>query len=256
MEPNLKDNVAFVAGSSRGIGRAIAHSLLRRGCRTCISGRQSAPLEQTLSEFRREFGEAQVVAFSGDMTAEKDIHAALQAVPSAWGCLNALVVNIGSGKAKIGWDLTEDDWRQSFEINFWGAIRLAQAAIPLLAPESSITFIASIAGVERTPAPLPYSAAKAALINYAKNLSGVLAPRSIRVNTVAPGNILFPGGSWEGHLRSRPEEVTAYIKSEVPSQRFGTPEEVGEVVAFLSSPQAAFITGACFIVDGGQTRSL
>jgi 3-oxoacyl-[acyl-carrier protein] reductase len=120
----------------------------------------------------------------------------------------------------------------------------------------SIVLVASIAGVESTPAPLAYSAAKAAIVNYAKNLARELGPLNIRVNCVAPGNILFPGGSWEGHLARRRDEVLQMIEAEVPLRRFGQPEEIADLIAFLSSERASFITGSCVIADGGQTRSV
>jgi 3-oxoacyl-[acyl-carrier protein] reductase len=110
--------------------------------------------------------------------------------------------------------------------------------------------------VESTPAPLPYSAAKAALINYAKNVSRLVGTNQVRVNCVAPGNILFPGGSWERHIEQRHDEVMNYIRTEVPLGRFGTPEEIADLVVFLSSDRASFITGACVIADGGQTRGI
>jgi 3-oxoacyl-[acyl-carrier protein] reductase len=116
--------------------------------------------------------------------------------------------------------------------------------------------VASIAGLESMPAPLPYSAAKAALVNYGKNLSRLLASRGVRVNSVAPGNVLFPGGSWERHLADRREEVLRYLQAEVPMQRFGRPEEIADLVVYLSSDRASFITGACVVADGGQTRSI
>jgi 3-oxoacyl-[acyl-carrier protein] reductase len=110
--------------------------------------------------------------------------------------------------------------------------------------------------VEATPAPLPYSAAKAALNNYAKNLARQLGPQRIRVNTIAPGNIYFPGGSWERHLANRKEAVESMLQTEVPLQRFGTPEEIASLAAYLCSPQAGFATGSCFVMDGGQTRTI
>jgi 3-oxoacyl-[acyl-carrier protein] reductase len=136
---------------------------------------------------------------------------------------------------------------------------LTQAAIPhLLAnPEGgSILYISSIVAVEATPAPLPYSAAKAALVNYSKNLARQLGPQKVRVNTIAPGNIYFEGGSWERHLANRREAVEQMLKSEVPQQRFGTPEEIASLACYLCSPQAGFATGSCYVMDGGQTRSL
>ena len=116
--------------------------------------------------------------------------------------------------------------------------------------------VASIAGLESSSAPLPYSAAKAALLNYGKNLARQLGPFNVRVNSVAPGNILFPGGSWERHLAERRDEVLKLIEAEVPLRRFGRPDEIADLIVYLSSERAAFITGSCIIADGGQTRGM
>jgi 3-oxoacyl-[acyl-carrier protein] reductase len=134
---------------------------------------------------------------------------------------------------------------------------LTQAVLPYLlsnAGRGSILYIASIAAIEASPAPLPYSAAKAALVNYSKNLARQLGPQNVRVNSIAPGNILFPGGSWDKRLSSSPDFVKAMLQSEVPQQRFGSPEEIASLAVYLCSPQAAFSTGTCYVVDGGQTR--
>jgi 3-oxoacyl-[acyl-carrier protein] reductase len=134
---------------------------------------------------------------------------------------------------------------------------LTQAALPhLLKSGGSVLYVASITGVEATPAPLPYSAAKAALMNYAKNLARQLGPQKVRVNTIAPGNILFRGGNWEKRIESNREAVETMLKNEVPAQRFGTPEEIASLAVWLCSEQAGFATGGCFVVDGGQTRSV
>ena len=113
----------------------------------------------------------------------------------------------------------------------------------------------SIAGCEALSAPLPYSAAKAALINVTKNLSRMVGSHGIRVNAVAPGNVLFPGGSWEKKLTENREFFEEYIRREVPLQRFGRAEEVADAVVYLASERASFMTGACVVLDGGQTRS-
>jgi 3-oxoacyl-[acyl-carrier protein] reductase len=143
-------------------------------------------------------------------------------------------------------------------LNFFASVRLTEAVLPLMTARNSgsILYISSIVAVEATPAPLPYSAAKAALTNYAKNLSRQVAAAGVRVNTICPGNIFFPGGSWERHLANRKDAVEAMLKTEVPQQRFGKPEEIASLAAWLCSPAAAFATGGTYVVDGGQTRSI
>jgi 3-oxoacyl-[acyl-carrier protein] reductase len=168
-----------------------------------------------------------------------------------------VVANLGSGSGKTGWQLESEEWERLFQLNFWGSVKLAQASIPLLAEKQhgALLFIASITGVEATPAPLAYSAAKAALINYSKNLAGQVARLGVRVNCIAPGNVLFPGGTWERHIENNKSKVMEMIDSNVPLGRFGTPEEIAGIAVFLCSDAATFMTGACIRADGGQTRS-
>jgi 3-oxoacyl-[acyl-carrier protein] reductase len=123
------------------------------------------------------------------------IDRALRRTHGLWHRLDVVVGNLGSGSGKPGWQVESEEWERLFRLNFWGSVNLAQAAIPLLAENQhgGLLFIASITGVEATPAPLPYSAAKAALINYSKNLACQVAKLGVRVNCIAPGNVLFPG---------------------------------------------------------------
>jgi 3-oxoacyl-[acyl-carrier protein] reductase len=254
MDLQLTDRVAFVAGSSRGIGRAIAETLLGEGCRVCITGRTSSALDEATLGLSKQFGH-KVFGIQGDLTAKSFIDEALAAVNRRWGGPDILVANVGGGRGKPGWELENVEWERLFNLNFFGSVRLAQAAIPYLQPRGgSILFIASMVAVEATPAPLPYSAAKAALVNYSKNLSRTVAADRIRVNCLAPGNVLFDGGSWDHHLKERREEVERYVSTEVPQKRFGTPEEIAKFAAFLVSPNSSFATGGCYIMDGGQTR--
>jgi 3-oxoacyl-[acyl-carrier protein] reductase len=256
MDLQLTGRVALIAGSSRGIGKAIASALLREGCRVCITGRDSASLDAASHELRASSGD-RVLAIAGDLTDKPSIDAALNSVEQVWGPPDILVANLGTGSGKPGWQLDEDEWQRLFNLNFFGSVRLAQAVIPKMqSGGGAILFIASIVAVEATQAPLPYSSAKAALVNYSKNLSRIVAADKIRVNCLAPGNILFPGGNWERHLNSRREQVEHYIGTEVPQKRFGTPEEIADFAAYLVSPLSGFATGGCYIMDGGQTRTL
>ncbi len=256
MDLNLTNRVALVAGSSRGIGRSIAAALLAEGARVCITGRDAASLSETTASLKQQYPAAQILEATGDLTDATVIAATIQAIQQKWGALDILVANLGSGSGKPGWEQDEAEWQRLFNLNFFGSVRLAQAAISAMANGGSIVFISSIVGIEATSAPLPYSAAKAALLNYSKNLARAVADKNIRVNSIAPGNVLFPGGSWEKHLAARRASVEEYITKEVPQQRFGTPEEIAALATFLCSDVSAFTTGACYVMDGGQTRTL
>jgi 3-oxoacyl-[acyl-carrier protein] reductase len=198
------------------------------------------------------------MAFDGDLSDRAVIETLLGAINERWGRLDCLVANVGSGRGALGWDVEEADWHRLFEQNFSGAYRLVQQVLPAMtrSRRGSVVLVASIVGLQSTDAPLPYSAAKAALISYGKNLARQVGPFNVRVNAVAPGNVLFPGGSWERHLIERRDDVLQQIESEVPLRRFGQPEEIADVIVFLSSERAAFITGSCVVVDGGQMRSM
>jgi 3-oxoacyl-[acyl-carrier protein] reductase len=195
--------------------------------------------------------------YVGDLTDPSTIRACLHAVSETWGAINAVVANIGSGKSVAGWLIDPEEWARVFQLNFFGTVNLIGEVMPQLidcAP-SSVVIIGSIAGVEATAAPLAYGSAKSALLNYSKNLARQVAAAGVRVNVVAPGNILFPGGSWEQRVAANPAQVESYLRAEVPMRRFGTPEEIADFVVMLSSPKASFATGMCAVVDGGQTRS-
>jgi 3-oxoacyl-[acyl-carrier protein] reductase len=256
MNLQLTDRVALVAGSSRGIGRAIASALLQEGCRVCVTGRDSVVLNEASEDLGKKFGD-KVFGIPGDLTDASVIEVALKTLNRMWGGPDILIANVGSGSGKLGWQQEQQDWDRLFNLNFFGSVRLAEAAIPYLQPHGgSILFIGSIVALEATAAPLPYSAAKAALANYSKNLSRTVAEYGIRVNYLAPGNVSFPGGSWERHLKQRREEVERYIATEVPQKRFASPEEIAGFAAYLVSPNAAFATGGAYVMDGGQTRRI
>ncbi|MBM4431737.1 MAG: SDR family oxidoreductase [Chloroflexi bacterium] len=255
MDLELHDKVAFIAGSSRGIGLAIVRTFLREGAKVVITGRNAESLEAATALLVTEAGVQRVLSIRGDMTDPADIQRALDETVATFGGIDAVIANVGSGVARGGWELTLDDWQSALNINLLGGMALASAALPHLIAcgGGSITFTSSIVGCEAINAPVTYSAAKAAVQSAMKSLSRLVGPQGI--NAVAPGNVLFPGGSWERKLAERREFFEQYIRSEVPLQRFGRPEEIADAVVFLASERASFITGACLVVDGGQTRS-
>jgi 3-oxoacyl-[acyl-carrier protein] reductase len=256
MDLGLENKVAFIAGSSRGIGLAIARGFLAEGARVVITGRDGEALAASKHDLGAD--DTRLLAVTADLSQPAGIDTALAQTRDRFGPIDALVANIGSGSGQPGWNTDAAEWLRLLEVNLLTSIRLATAALPAMTKRKSgaLVFISSIAGLEASPAPLAYSSAKAALLSYVNNLSRELADANIRVNAVAPGNILFPGGSWERHLKTRQDEVRRYIESEVPMKRFGTPEEIADAVVFLCSARATFITGACLVADGGQARSL
>lgn len=258
MDLHLESKVVLVAGSSRGIGLATARAFLAEGSRTVITGRDGAALSRARASLESEFGQDKLMASEGDLGDPEVIKVLLQSVTDRWGQLDCLVTNVGSGRGPLGWDIQESDWERLFDENLACTYRLVQQVLPTMTAsrQGSIVMVASIVGLESTPAPLPYSAAKAALVNYGKNLARQLGPFNVRVNCVAPGNVLFPGGSWERHLAERPDEVLRQIEADVPLRRFGRPDEIADLIVFLSSDRAAFITGSCMVADGGQTRTM
>jgi 3-oxoacyl-[acyl-carrier protein] reductase len=259
MDLQLDHQVVFVAGSSRGIGRAIAATLLEEGASVVLTGRDEASLAKTTLDLAKPENHTRILPIAGDFTDPRTIAQAFLRTVTHFGKIDHLVANLGTGSGKPGWDQADEEWQRLFELNFFASTRLTQAVLPHLFSNpdgGSILYISSIVAVEATPAPLPYSAAKAALVSYSKNLARQLGPQKIRVNALAPGNILFPGGSWERHLANRRDAVEQMLQTEVPLRRFGTPEEIASLAAYLCSPKAGFITGSCLVADGGQTRSL
>jgi 3-oxoacyl-[acyl-carrier protein] reductase len=255
----LKDQVAFVAGSSRGIGRAIAETLLGQGACVILTGRDEKSLRETTEDAAFSIHRDRILAIHGDFSDPATIESGIGRAATHFGRIDHLIANLGTGTGAPGCSPVEAEWQRLFEQNFFASMRLTQAALPLLlanADGGSILYISSITAIDTSPAPLPYSAAKAALLNYSKNLSRRLGANKIRVNTIAPGNILFPGGSWQRKLEADSDGVETMLRVEVPLQRFGTPAEVASLAAYLCSKHATFCTGACFVIDGGQTRTV
>ena len=250
MNLNLQDRRVLVTGASHGIGFGIARGFVDEGARVAITGRDLPRLKKAVSEL-----DANTIASSGDLTKPGAIRRILAKVEKCWGELDILILNLGSGKSIPSADAAE--WNRVLELNLVSAMETLRQATPLLSKgrNPAVVFIGSIAGIEALGAPIAYGAAKAALTHAMKSAARLLAPNGIRVNMVAPGNIFSPGGTWDKKLGENKKAVEAMLASQVPMRRLGGVEEVVAPVLFLASSKSSFVTGACLVVDGGQTRS-
>lgn len=254
MDLGLRGKVALVTGSSRGIGRAIATGFAHEGCRVSICARGRETLEQTAAGLR-ETG-TEVLATATDLAKAAGIEQVVNETLKAFGRVDILVNNVGGSRGGDFLLTGDDDWQMALDLNLFAAIRASRLAIPRMQEQGggAIINIASIYGRE-SGGTAPYNAAKAAVISLAKQLARQYAAYHIRVNSVAPGSILFPGGSWARRVEADPEGMAAFVKADMPYGRFGRPEEVANVVVFLASDKASLVSGACIAVDGCQGRS-
>jgi 3-oxoacyl-[acyl-carrier protein] reductase len=257
MDLQLTGKVAIVTGSSRGLGLASARALFQEGCKVTICARGKERLMEAAGELRRLPGGGSVLPVAADVASEQGVEEVVSATLKEFGGLDILVNNVGLAKGAGILDTSDREWTEALDQTLFPAIRTSRLAVPHMRKQGSgvIIFIASIYGRE-SGGRMTYNAVKAAEISLAKSLSQQLAKDNIRVVSVAPGSILFPGGSWDRRQKEDPAGIAEFVKRELPFGRFGRPEEVGTVVAFLASPQASWISGSSVPVDGCQSRSL
>jgi len=253
MKLELNDRVALVTGASRGIGLAIATTLAAEGAKVALAARGGAALDAARTTVG---GISSVhVANVTDTAAAK---ALVEGVETQWGRLDILVCNVGSGASVPPGKETAAEWSRVMDLNLFAATNMIEAARPLMARgggDRAIACISSIAGMAALGAPVAYHAAKAALNATVRGLARPLALEGIRINAVAPGNILSADGTWARKLAENSAAVEDMLVRDVALRRLGKPEEIADLVAFLVSPRAAFITGSVMVADGGQLRS-
>lgn len=254
MNLHLKDKNFLITGSSRGIGKSIAEGFLKEEANVGLVARTPITLNQTAALLHSKY-KSKVKHWIADLINESAVNELSEKISREWERIDGLIVNVGSGKSLDGPITHSAQWNSVWDTNFNTALNTVRCFLPSIQKnKGSIVFISSICGIEALGAPTDYSVAKSALNSFSKNLAKKVGP-DVRVNTVAPGNIYFEGGTWEKKIKENKSMVDVMLENEVPLKRFGTPEEVADAVIFLCSDRASFITGSNLVVDGGQTRS-
>ena len=243
----------IILGGTRGIGLSIAKKFLdEKNIVHIISRNKILKIEEKL------IGEysGNVFFYNCDATQVDELSSVRKDIlNNSNNVIDRVICNVGNGSGSNKYLQDYEEWDKSWQTNFNSPIFSARIFLDDLKKSKGVLlFITSIAASEDLGAPISYSVAKSAIESYSKVLARRLGPY-IRVNTVAPGNIFFEGGTWDTKLKDNPAAVKKMIESQVPMKRFGKPEEVAELVSFICSDKASFITGACFVIDGGQTKT-
>ena len=251
MNLGLQEKVVLVTGSTSGIGFAIAQTLHKEHCRIILNGRDSGRLQNAISKLP---GSSGILA---DVTQADQANHLVAEVLNIYGHLDGLVCNVGSGRSVSPGEENLKEWHRVFALNLWSATNMVEAASNALAESNgSVVCISSICGEEVVSgAPLTYSASKAALNAYVRGVSRPLGRRGVRINAVAPGNILFPGSTWDEKIKKDEKAVRRMLDKEVALRTLGSPSDIADLTAYLLSSRAVFATGSVWHVDGGQSRA-
>lgn len=256
MDLGLKDRVAVITGASYGLGQAMAQRLVKEGARVVICARGEEQLNRTAQALGPN-----ALAIQADVSKAADITQLFDSTVKHFGKLDILVNNAGWYHLSQGLDLSDKEWQDNLDINLFSVIRCSRLAVPLMQKQKwgRIVNISSIFGKQPNAGLIDYNSTKAAVISLTKTLADELAKENILVNAVCPGPTRTP--LWDGLAKTfNPDDpdgmINDFAATNIPLGRFGRPEEIADLVAFLSSERASFITGAAYDIDGGMVKNM
>ncbi|AOM83646.1 SDR family NAD(P)-dependent oxidoreductase [Salisediminibacterium beveridgei] len=250
MKLRLTGKKVLVTGGSKGIGKGIAKAFIEEGAQVAIVARGEEALKQAKSEL------PEVQTYSADLTNRSEREAVMDWFHDTLGNIDILINNAGGSSGSTTMETDVEQFQEALELNFLSAVHFSQMAASNMKENGTgaIVNISSIFGRESGGKPT-YNSAKSAMISFTKSFADEMIKDGIRVNGVAPGSILHPTGNWQKKLDENPEKINQFVKDQIPAGRFGTVEEVADVVVFLASDRARWVSGATLNVDGGQSNA-
>ncbi|OZM58024.1 short-chain dehydrogenase [Lottiidibacillus patelloidae] len=249
MDLGLTGKKVLVTGGSKGIGEGIAKAFLAEGAIVGIAARGGEALEEAKANY------PSIYTYQCDVTSESERTALVSTFLEEHGGIDILINNAGGSNGSTVMKTEMEDFERAMELNYYSAVHLSKLAATEMKKQQQgvIINITSIFGRE-SGGKVTYNNAKAALISFTKSFADEVINDGIRVNSVAPGSILHPTGNWQRRLNENPDQIKQFVKDEIPAGRFGTVEEVANVVTFLASDKASWVVGASWNVDGGQSK--
>lgn len=262
MDLRLRGKVALVAAASQGMGRATARTLAQEGCRIAVCARNAGPLEEAAKAIRKETG-AEILAIPADVAQADGVRAFVDGAMKAFGGVDIVIPNAGGPPSGNFQSVTEEQWAKAWDLTLQSTVRLVRSCLPFMRARGGGSVVAILSRSVREPMDhlVLSNSLRLAVVGALKTLASEVAKDGIRVNGVAPGWIATDRTVQLHRDRAeregrRFEDVQADVLREIPMGRLGKPEEVADVIAFLASPRAAFVTGTFIEVDGGQFRGI